>query len=244
MFVSAPYPSPSVPVISRNVAIALSVVLLHVGFIYALYSNLLTRAAELVVPAVILSQLIEPPVPKVEATPPKPQTSPPPLAVRPQVKPAITRAPTAVAPLPMAIADPTPPVNAPTGTTVPQPVLAPITASVAAVAVPTPATPAPPAPPAPAAVQLPSSDADYLQNPRPPYPPISRRLNEQGNTTVRVLIGADGQPQRAEISKSSGFARLDEAAVKTVMGWRYVPGKRGGVADAMWFNVPINWVLE
>jgi protein TonB len=98
--------------------------------------------------------------------------------------------------------------------------------------------------PAPPSVQLPSSDADYLQNPRPPYPPISRRMNEQGKTTVRVLIGADGQPQRAEIAKSSGFGRLDDAALATVMRWRFVPGKRGGVAEAMWFNVPINWVLE
>ena len=69
-------------------------------------------------------------------------------------------------------------------------------------------------------------------------------MNEQGKTTVRVLIGSDGQPQRAEISKSSGFARLDDAAIATVMRWRFVPGKRGGVAEAMWFNVPINWVLE
>ena len=224
----------SVPAISRNAFIALSVVLLHVGFIYALYSGLLMRAVELVVPVAVISQFIEPPQPKPVQTPPPP----PPPAVKQPAKPTITKAPAAVAPLPMAIADQTPAVNAPTGATTPQPTPAPMDAPVAAVAVPA------PAPPAPAAVQLPSSDANYLQNPRPPYPPISRRLNEQGNTTVRVLIGADGQPQRAEIAKSSGFARLDEAAVNTVMRWRYVPGKRGGVAEAMWFNVPINWVLE
>ena len=33
-------------------------------------------------------------------------------------------------------------------------------------------------------------------------------------------------------------------ALATVLQWRYVPGKRGGVAEAMWFNVPINFVLE
>ena len=91
---------------------------------------------------------------------------------------------------------------------------------------------------------MPSSSADYLQNPKPAYPAISRRLNEQGKTIVRVLIGADGVPQRAEVATSSGFSRLDEAAVATVMRWRYVPGKRAGVAEAMWFNVPLNWVLE
>jgi protein TonB len=103
---------------------------------------------------------------------------------------------------------------------------------------------APVAPAAPPAVQLPSSDANYLQNPKPPYPPISRRLNEQGRTVVRVLIGVDGLPQRSEILTSSGFDRLDQAAMTTVMRWRYVPGKRGGTPEAMWFNVPINWVLE
>ena len=30
----------------------------------------------------------------------------------------------------------------------------------------------------------------------------------------------------------------------TAQNWRYVPGKRGGVPEAMWFSVPINFVLE
>ena len=231
------------PTVSRHLAIALSVVLLHIGLVYVLYSGLLSRAVALVVPVVVLAQLIEPPVPTTAPAPPppplpptQPQPKPPPPQ---QIKKAVTKAPTVVAPLPAAINDPTPTPNAPTGSVAPQPAPiaapAPMAAAVAAAPVAAPAAPA---------VQLPSSDADYLQNPRPPYPAISRRMNEQGKTTVRVLIGADGQPQRAEISKSSGFTRLDDAALATVMRWRFVPGKRGGVAEAMWFNVPINWVLE
>ena len=212
--------------------------LLHVAIIYAIYSGLLTRAIELVVPVVILSQLIEPPTPKIApppSTPPSPSVPPATQPLPKQIKKAVTKAPSVVVPLPVAITDPTPAPNAPTGSIAPQPSIAPTAAPVAAGPVAAPSSPA---------VQLPSSDADYLQNPRPPYPAISRRLNEQGKTTVRVLIGTDGQPQRAEISKSSGFARLDDAAMATVMRWRFVPGKRGGVAEAMWFNVPINWVLE
>ena len=91
---------------------------------------------------------------------------------------------------------------------------------------------------------MPSSNADYLQNPKPAYPPLSKRLGEQGKVIVRVLIGADGVPQKAELRQSSGFDRLDQAALNTVLKWRYVPGKRGGVAEEMWFNVPINFVLE
>ena len=212
--------------ISRNAIIALVVVALHVGFIWALQSGLLMRAVEIIVPAEVLSQFIEPPAPKIRPVPPAPPTPPKP------VKRAEAKAP---APQPLAISDPTPSPNAPTGATTPQPAPAPIAVAVAV---------APAAPPSPPAIQLPSSDASYLQNPKPPYPALSRRLNEQGKTTVRVMIGADGLPQRAELSKSSGFDRLDQAALATVMRWRYVPGKRGGVAEAMWFNVPINWVLE
>ncbi|MBC7648278.1 MAG: energy transducer TonB [Vitreoscilla sp.] len=226
MNANTPSPAPRMA-ISRNAAIALVVVALHIGFIWALQSGLLMRAAELVVPVELLSQFIEPPAPRVNATPPEKPAEP--------VKKQVAKTTVAPAPMPLAIADPTPSPNAPTGVTTPQPVAAPISAPVAV---------AQAAPPAPAAMQLPSSDADYLQNPKPPYPSISRRLNEQGKTTVRVLIGLDGQPQRAEIAKSSGFDRLDQAALTTVMRWRYVPGKRGGVAEAMWFNVPINWVLE
>lgn len=91
---------------------------------------------------------------------------------------------------------------------------------------------------------MPSTSADYLQNPKPPYPPISKRLGEQGKVVVRVLIGTDGTAQRAEVAESSGFDRLDQAALATVLKWRYVPGKRGGVPEAMWFRVPINFVLE
>ena len=224
--------------VSRNTAIALAVVALHVGLIAALQSGLLMRAAEVVVPVELLSQIIDPPAPKVAPQPPTPARVPVPLE---QPQKPIAKAPTPEAPLPMAIKDAAPAPNAPMVITAPQPAPAAMAAPVAVA----PAAPAAPAaPPAPPSVQLPSSDADYLQNPRPPYPPISRRMNEQGKTTVRVLIGPDGQPQRAEIAKSSGFGRLDDAALATVMRWRFVPGKRGGVAEAMWFNVPINWVLE
>lgn len=93
-------------------------------------------------------------------------------------------------------------------------------------------------------VVLPSSDADYLNNPKPEYPSQSRRRNEQGKVVVNVFIGTDGLAQKAEVKVSSGFERLDAAALATAKAWRYVPGKRGGVPEAMWFAVPINFVME
>lgn len=222
------------PRLSRNAAIALGVVALHVGLIWALQSGLLLRTAQLIVPVEVLAQLIELPEPKAEPVPPAPP-APPVRPVTPSVQKKVVPKPAARPQAqPLAIADPTPSPNAPTGS------LAPAVAST-----PTAAPEAPAAPPAaPAAVQLPSSNADYLQNPKPAYPPLSKRLGEQGKVVVRVLIGADGVPQKAELRQSSGFDRLDQAALATVLKWRYVPGKRGGVAEEMWFNVPINFVLE
>jgi protein TonB len=140
---------------------------------------------------------------------------------------------------PLAMADPTPSPDAPTGSFIPAPAVTPApTEAAAAQAAPATAAPGPPS------VQLPSSNADYLQNPKPPYPALSKRLGEQGKVIVRVLIGTDGTPRKAELRQSSGFDRLDQTALNTALKWRYVPGKRGGVAEEMWFNVPINFVLE
>lgn len=96
----------------------------------------------------------------------------------------------------------------------------------------------------PARIDLPSASAAYLSNPPPPYPPLSRRLGEQGKVVVRVRIEADGTASAAEVRTSSGFERLDQAALQTVLRWKYVPGKRNGVPEAMWYLIPIQFVLE
>lgn len=109
----------------------------------------------------------------------------------------------------------------------------------AATAVATPDVPA-----APPTVALPSSNADYLNNPAPAYPALSRRLGEQGKVVIRVLIDKHGKPQQGDIRQSSGHSRLDQAALHAVMNWRYVPGRRDRVAQDMWFNVPVHFALE
>ncbi|WP_324501351.1 energy transducer TonB [Limnohabitans sp.] len=90
----------------------------------------------------------------------------------------------------------------------------------------------------------PSADADYLKNPPPGYPRISRRNGEQGTVIVRVFISTHGTPEKAEVRASSGFARLDQAALEAVQRWRFVPGRRNGTPEAMWFNIPVRFILE
>lgn len=173
-----------------------------------------------------LPKPVEPPKP--EPLKPVPLT-PPPKILQPVLTPA----------LPVASPEPPAVLSAPTAAP---------TAPAVQAAPPAPPPPAPPpAPPAPVAppkVELPSSKADYLHNPPPDYPRMSKRLGEQGRVVLKVLIGEDGQPQKAELQTSSGFERLDKSALEVVMRWRYVPGKRGGVAEAMWYQVPIQFTLE
>jgi protein TonB len=218
----------------RRLFIVIAVLGFHALGLWALQTGLLRRAVELVVPVEVLAEMIEPPQPQVTPAPPRPSPQPAPVQ-KSVVQPRPVAPP---APLPVAVIDPTPAPQAPAGLVEPQPSALP-----APVAVADPA-PAPPAPAAPARVELPSSNADYLNNTPPAYPPLSKRLGEQGKVVVRAYIEINGTASKAEVRSSSGYDRLDQVALQTVLKWRYVPGKRAGVPEAMWFNVPINFILD
>ncbi|MDR0441557.1 MAG: energy transducer TonB, partial [Candidatus Accumulibacter sp.] len=66
-------------------------------------------------------------------------------------------------------------------------------------------------------------DADYLRNPKPPYPPLSRRMREEGRVVLRVLVTIDGGAGDVEVRNSSGSARLDESALRTIRRWKFIP---------------------
>lgn len=60
------------------------------------------------------------------------------------------------------------------------------------------------------------------------YPPSSKRLEEQGSAVVQACVGTNGRLQEAKVQESSGFPRLDEAAVKYAKALRYTPGTEDG----------------
>lgn len=95
-----------------------------------------------------------------------------------------------------------------------------------------------------AAVAAPSFDADYLSNPAPEYPALSRQRHEQGRVLLRVHVLADGHPDQVLLHESSGFSRLDQAALEVVPRWRFVPAQAGGVDVAGWVVVPIRFSLR
>ena len=107
------------------------------------------------------------------------------------------------------------------------------------------APPAPPAPPAPAPIVVPPAfNADYLDNPAPAYPGLSRRLGEQGRVMLRVHVEASGLPSSVEVRTSSGYERLDQAALEAVRRWKFVPAKLGDKSVAASVVVPINFNLR
>ncbi|MRD73666.1 TonB family protein [Rhodocyclus tenuis] len=90
----------------------------------------------------------------------------------------------------------------------------------------------------------PRFDAHYLHNPPPVYPPLARRAGEDGKVVLRVWVNAQGGADSVELHVSSGSSRLDEAALKAVRQWTFVPAKRGDTPVASPVLVPILFRLE
>ena len=222
----------------RHLAIASAVVLLHVGALWALQAGLLRRAMQAIIPAEILVQFVEP----VLLTPPKPEPpKPEPKPVVPEVvKKSLVPPP---APQPIAIADPTPAPNAPTGVAV-SPPLAPIAAPVQAAA-PAPVAAPPPAPappPPPAKIEPPTLDASYNANVDLfRAPAISVRLNEHGRVLLRLTITEAGVVSKAVLVKSSGYERLDQAAIRGALQTRFKPATRAGIPVEVTHLLPVDY---
>jgi len=61
---------------------------------------------------------------------------------------------------------------------------------------------------------------------------------------VSALVSAEGFVKEAFVEASSGFPRLDEAAVAAVRAWRFVPAKRAGVTVELRHRIPIRFELD
>ena len=157
--------------------------------------------------------------------------------------------PPAAKPLPMAKPQPVKQVSKPVAAPqTPTPKLETTSSNLPSPAAPTVAPseskPAPAAASAGEAVSQARFDADYLKNPAPPYPALSRRMGEEGKVILRVTVNAQGAADNVEIKTSSGSARLDESAQRTVKSWKFIPAKRGDVAVQSIVLVPIIFKLE
>ncbi len=79
----------------------------------------------------------------------------------------------------------------------------------------------------------------------PPYPPSEIQANAKGTTALELCIDGRGRVTSADLVRSSGHARLDEAALKWVRDARFAPGLVDGAAQAVCGHpVEYVWNLE
>lgn len=202
------------------------VVIAHAGLLAALLF-VADTPTPIVPPQPITVSLIEP---KVKEPDPLPKAEPRPQPPKPLVKPS--------PPPPVLIAEkplptPQPVVEAPKSDPEPVTEVSPPPAPIVTDA----SKPAPP--------PIPPRPADYLNNPKPSYPALSKRMREEGVVRLNILVNPDGSVARLEIAKSSGYPRLDESALKTVQSsWKFEPARQAGKPVAAWVIVPIQFTLR
>jgi protein TonB len=80
---------------------------------------------------------------------------------------------------------------------------------------------------------------------QPPYPMSSIRGGEAGALALDILVGADGHVRDAKVSQSSGFDRLDQAAVSEAkQHWRLRPATRNGVPFEQWLTLKVVFRIQ
>ncbi|GAB2918641.1 energy transducer TonB [Rheinheimera gaetbuli] len=81
-----------------------------------------------------------------------------------------------------------------------------------------------------APVSAPLLNATAHDNAPPLYPQLSRKLREQGTVVLELTVLASGKVADVTVQQSSGYPRLDKAALLAVQRWRYQPAQRGAEA--------------
>jgi len=212
--------------LSQQRLMVLGVAIAHVAGVWGLMQvkevrDLVAQAAPMVINIVQPERPPEPPKPAPPPPPiPKPlQKAPPPPAV------------VAAAPSP-----------APSTFVVPAPEPEPAPPAPVVVQAP-PAPPAPPPPPPPPRT-ISATEVQVVKMPALEYPLASRRAREHGRVMVRFFIDEQGLPRQVQVTRSSGFSRLDDTAVSTIARGVFKPYTVNGQALGVWAVIPIEFDLE
>ncbi len=84
----------------------------------------------------------------------------------------------------------------------------------------------------------------YQINPPPKYPRLARRRGYEGVVILEVFVDESGHAKKVMLLSSSGHSLLDKAALKAVRKWRFQPGSRDGIPEAMNVQVPVRFQLK
>lgn len=83
----------------------------------------------------------------------------------------------------------------------------------------------------------------YFKNPAPVYPHLARERGWEGVVILKVLVRFDGKPAEISVEKSSGYNILDQAALKAVRNWQFLPARAGNLSFSSWVRVPVRFLL-
>src|SRR5882672_2162834 len=79
---------------------------------------------------------------------------------------------------------------------------------------------------------------------RPDYPASAIRMGKTGTVTLLIYVLPNGQVGDVKVSRSSGFAPLDAAAVREAQrSWRFMPATSGGTPVAGWGRFSVTFTL-
>lgn len=202
------------------------VLVLHAAIFYFLWQQRLIPAPDQMV--TLFAELITPP------SVPKPAPAPAPIKQQPAKKPEtqpkperlVTKAPVTQK---QEVAEPLP--------SAPAPITEPATEPLVAAAPPTPMPTEP--------IKLSSELSVSCPKLTPPeYPAISRRMGEEGKLVLRVELDEQGRIDTAKVISSSGYERLDNAALAAVKNWQCNPSLRNGQPVRAVALQPFNFVLQ
>lgn len=222
-----------------RVAGLLVVLAFHGAVLYGLWSvRVIPPPADAVT---LFVNFISPPIPQSEAVPPPTPPKPKPVK-RDRPRPVKSPHTHLAAQVPVTSPEePVEPLPTPDATEIQPPPEPPA---------PVPTPPGPQAPvPAPSRPAEPVTLASELavtctQRTLPPYPRRSRRLGETGEVVLRIELDETGSVSAAQIVSSSGFERLDAAALAAVRSWRCTPAQRDGQAVRSVATQPFKFTLE
>ena len=97
--------------------------------------------------------------------------------------------------------------------------------------------------PVPPVIVQPQGDPRYPFT-EPEYPTPEIRMGHEGTVWLTIEILPNGRVGAVRIDQTSGFTRLDDAAVREARKWRMKPGTQDGIAIAMYKRVPVTFRLK
>jgi protein TonB len=83
----------------------------------------------------------------------------------------------------------------------------------------------------------------YKQVSKVEYPEQARGRQEYGTVLLLVTVSSNGTVGEVKVTKSSGFALLDDAAAQGVKTWQFVPATRGPRPVDARVEIPVKFEL-